>query len=270
LLGLQAANGAIVMPMEQPRRFRSGEGTGADDALTALHRAFAATGDGRLREELTVAYTDLALGLVQRFRSRRETREDLAQVAMIGLLHAVDRFDPERGTPFEAFAAVAITGELKRHVRDRTWLMRVPRYLKEGYLQVIRAADELTQSQGRSPTVPEISEYTGLSNEEVLEAMEVGHFQKPLSLDAPAEEGDDTLGNKVGGADAGFTAVERQDYLNALLARLPDRELRVLRLRFEDDLTQAEIAARLGVSQMQVSRLLARALTRLRIWSEDQ
>lgn len=235
----------------------------ADGHLDKLHALFAATRDDGVRAELAAAYDSFAVKMARRFPSRRETFEDLVQVARIGLLHALDRYEPDRGRPFLVFARVTISGELRRHVRDHTWGMRVPRSLQERYLEVVRAVDDLTQSGGRSPRIDEIVARVGLSDEDVLEAMELGRAQRPLSFDAPAA-GDDAPVLEPGTEDAGFAGVDQSDLLSGLVARLPERERLILRLRFAEEMTQAQIAARLGVSQMYVSRLLARTLTRMR------
>ncbi len=247
---------------------RSGAGDRASEAeLDLLHRRFAATRDARLRDDLVRAYAGFARSLARRFPARRERPEDLVQVALIGLLHAVDHFDPERDTPFLAFASASIFGHLKRHLRDNSWFLKTPRRLQQDYLMVMGAAEDLTHARGRSPTVAEIAEQTDLSEEEVLEAMEVGHARRPLSLDAPSDEPDDAsgaLGEQLGAADPNLAAVEQRALLHDLLARLPERDRLVLHLRFEADLTQAEIAARLGINQMYVSRVLTRTFSRLR------
>ncbi len=231
------------------------------EMLLELHRVFAESHDPEVRAELAGAYDEFALALARRFHTRRESAEDLAQVARIGLLHAIDRFDPDLERPFAVFARATITGELKRHVRDRTWVMRVPRSLQEHYLEVVRAADDLAQELGRSPVILEIAERTGLSEDHVLEAMELGAVQRPASLDAPAPDGK-TL--DPGSDDANLAAAEGRAYLMDVLARLPEREREILHLRFVDGLTQTQIGARMGVSQMYVSRMLSRTLDRLR------
>ncbi|MGH8975452.1 MAG: sigma-70 family RNA polymerase sigma factor [Acidimicrobiia bacterium] len=231
------------------------------EMLLELHRAYAADGDPDLRTELAAVYDQFALAVARRFHTRRESTEDLAQVARIGLLHAIDRFDPALERPFTVFARATIVGELKRHVRDRTWVMRVPRSLQEHYLEVVRAADDLAQELGRSPAILEVAERTGLSEDHVLEAMELGAVQRPAPLDAPLPDG---KALEPGTDDPGLAAAEGRVYLMGVLARLPDREREILHLRFVDGLTQTEIGARIGVSQMYVSRMLARTLTRLR------
>jgi len=230
---------------------------------TALHTAYAETGDPRLRHELFCAYQNLAFSLARRFPSRRESPEDLCQVACIGLLHAIDRFDPGRERPFLAFAHSTITGELKRHIRDHTWTRRVARSLQEHYLVTIRTVDDLTAELGRSPRLSEVTARSGLSADQVLEAMELGIHQYPVSLDVPT--GDGHRGRHDPPTDdRGVDWMESRALAGALLERLPEREQEILRLRFAEQLSQAEIAARVGVSQMHVSRLLARTLARLR------
>jgi RNA polymerase sigma-B factor len=236
---------------------------GDSQRLLRLHAQYAESADPALRTELAAAYDSFARALARRFPSRRETPEDLAQVARVGLLYALDRFDPGRGLPFIPFARATIVGELKRHVRDRTWPMRVSRTLQEHYLVVVRAVEELTQELGHSPRIPELATRAGLTDEQVLEAVELGEAQPPLSFDGPTGDTDGLMFDP-GSEDLAFGAVERRAVLDTLLARLSDRERLVLHLRFVDELTQAEIAKQLGVSQMNVSRLLARILATLR------
>ncbi|MGH8993688.1 MAG: sigma-70 family RNA polymerase sigma factor [Acidimicrobiia bacterium] len=232
------------------------------DALEELHRDYAAGGDPSVRDQLAAAYDEFALGLARKLHTRRDSTEDLAQVARVGLLQAIDRFDPDLERPFVAFAQATILGELKRHLRDRTWVMRVPRSLQEHYLEVVRAADDLAQELGRSPTVTEVADRTGLSEEHVLEAMELGAVQRPTSLDAPLLDG---RTSDPGVEDAGLAAVEGRTFFASLLSRVPEQERRILELRFVDGLTQTQIGLRLDVSQMYVSRVLTRTLDRLRV-----
>ena len=257
------------LPRTRPH-FTPSESTPAvhqrNEELLALHRAYAARRDAATREQLVAAYDDFARALARDFHTRREAIEDLTQVARLGLLQAIDRFDPDLERPFVVFARATIVGELKRHVRDRTWSMRVPRSLQEHYLLVVRAADELTQELGRSPVINEVATRAGLSGDHVVEAMELGAAQRLASLDVPLADG------KVpepGAEDPAFDAAEGRAFLNDILARLPEREQRILELRFVDGLTQTEIGARLGVSQMYVSRLLSRTLGRLRICAQS-
>lgn len=235
-------------------------------ALLELHRAFAANRDPGRRAELASTYDNFARALARDFHTRRESREDLTQVARIGLLQAIDRFDPGLQRPFVVFARATIMGELKRHVRDRTWAMRVPRSLQEYYLAVVRAADELTQDLGRSPLISEVAERTGLSADHVIEAIELGTAQCLTSLDAPLPHGKVP---ELGAEDPALDAAEGRAFLTHILSRLPEREQRILELRFLDGLTQTEIGMRLGVSQMYVSRMLARTVGRLRIAAQS-
>jgi RNA polymerase sigma-B factor len=227
-----------------------------------MHVTYALTRDRRLRDELLAHYDAFAVRIARTFSSRREDREDLVQVARIGLIHAVDRFDPKRERPFVAYAQVTITGELKRHIRDRTWRVRVPRSLQEQYLVVVRTVDDLTQESGRAPSIPELAARAGLSEEQVLEAMEVMHSATPLSLDQPAG-GDDGRTLDPAGEDGGFRRIDDQGTIARALSRLPERDRQIVLLRFEEELTQSQIAARLGVSQMCISRALSRTLRRM-------
>jgi len=237
-----------------------------DSARSQLHEAYAATGDPAIRAKLMASYDAFARSLALKFR-HRESVDDLMQVARIGLLHAIDRFDPELGRPFPLFARITITGELKRHIRDRTWSMRVPRSLQEDYLSVMRAVDELTGEQSDSPTIAALAERCGLSVDRVLEAMELRVSQRALSIDGPPVGASDDPIIEIGVEDNGFGQLENRELLEHLLARLPDRDRRIVELRFIDELTQSEIAAKVGVSQMCVSRVLARTIGRLRLWA---
>ncbi len=229
--------------------------------LLHLHVEYAQRRDPALRAELAGAYDSFALSVARQFHSRREAPEDLAQVARIGLLYALDRFEPARKVPFIPFARATIVGELKRHVRDRTWSMRVPRSLQERYLAVVRALEELTHELGRSPRISELAARAGLTDEQVLEAIELSDAQHPLSLDAPFGDGEGPWLDPAS-EDDGLGAVEGRALLDVLMARLSERERRILHLRFVEELTQAEIGARMGISQMHVSRLLRRAIDR--------
>jgi RNA polymerase sigma-B factor len=232
-----------------------------DEEIARLHAAFAVTRDPRLRAELVTHYDYLARSLARRFPSRRESREDLVQVARIGLIHAVDRFDPNRNRPFVAFARPTIMGELKRHVRDHTWGMRVPRSLQERYLDVVRSVDDLTQELGRAPRIPEVAARVGLNADQVLEAIGVDSANRIQSLDQPND-----VGRRLdpGEEESGLERVEERADLAALLQSLPEGTQRVLELRFFDELSQSEIGRRIGTSQMCVSRALAKTLAGLR------
>jgi RNA polymerase sigma-B factor len=224
------------------------------------------TRDRRLRDELVEEHVPLTKFLARRFVDRGEPLDDLLQVALLGLLKAVDRFDPGRGLRFSTFATPTIVGELKRHFRDRGWAVRVPRRVQELHVQLGRLVGSLSQDLGRSPTPLEIAARAGVPEEEVLEAMEAGGMYRLVSLDGSLTDDDDApeLSLQLGDEDAGFERVEQHSELSELLAVLPERERTIVVLRFFDGLTQSEIAARVGISQMHVSRLLSRSLDVLR------
>jgi RNA polymerase sigma-B factor len=228
---------------------------------------FAQTRDERVRAELIEAHLGLAEYLARRFNNRGEPLDDIVQVASTGLIKAVDRFEPERGLEFSTYATHTVVGELKRHFRDKGWAIRVPRRMQELHLRLSTLVSSLNQDLGRSPTIPEIAQAAGVSEEEVLEAMEAGQAYRFTSLDAPAPGGDDgggSLGSSIGHDDEGMVDVEHRVALSPLIAKLPARQQKILHLRFFEGLTQSEIAAQLGISQMHVSRLLARSLAQLR------
>ena len=224
---------------------------------------FAETKDPRLRDELVEAHLDLARQLARRFSNRGETYDDLAQVASIALIKSVDRFDPERGVEFSTFATRTVIGELKRHFRDRGWAIRAPRRIQELYLELGHVTESMTHDLGRPPTVSEMARETGVTEDAVLEAMEAGQSYRTSSIDAPDRQ-ETTMGSRLGEVDTGFSGTEDRLLLSVSLAKLPDRERTILQLRFVDGLTQSQIAARIGISQMHVSRLLAASLAKLR------
>jgi RNA polymerase sigma-B factor len=231
---------------------------------------YAATRDHTLRDELITAHMGLAEYLARRFTNRGEPLDDLVQVAALGLLKAVDRFDPERGLEFSTYATPTIVGELKRHFRDKGWAVRVPRRVQELHLRLGSVVSILSQELGRSPTIGEIAQSAAVSEEEVLEAIEAGHAYRFTSLDAPSGNDDEmSLSTELGAEDQGLIDSEHRVTLSPLIAQFPPRERMILHLRFFEGLTQSEIAARLGISQMHVSRLLARALAQLRTQAED-
>jgi len=229
-----------------------------------------AQGDLRAREELINRFLPLARRLAGRYRQSAEAQEDLEQVASLGLIKAIDRFDPALG-PFTRYAIPTIMGELKRHFRDKGWGMRVPRSLQEKSLRVNEAVAELSGRLGRSPSARDIATHTDLTLEEVLEALDASSAYSPAALDAPHpgdEDGTRTLGDSLGAVDPGHEHVDLGQPLAPAFRALPPREQTILKLRFVDDLTQSEIAARVGVSQMHVSRLLTRSLARLNAAAE--
>ena len=236
----------------------------ATNSENALLRRYAETGDAALKEELVGRFLPLARSLALRYRGASEQLEDLIQVASLGLVKALDGFDLERGRSFIAYAAPTILGELRRHFRDRVWDVRLPRGLQERTMAVSEAASQLSDDLGHTPTVPQIAERLGLDNEEVWEALQADEARRTLSLDVPQNRQDREslpMVETVGETEPGYDAVEAQ--LAADDAPLDERERRVLRLRFEQNLNQYEIGRRLGVSQMQVSRIMRRGLRKL-------
>jgi RNA polymerase sigma-B factor len=218
------------------------------------------------RHQLIAIHQPLVEHLARRFRNRGEPYDDLVQVATIGLIKAIDRYDPERGVEFSTYATPTIIGEIKRWFRDKGWAVRVPRRLQELRLEIGSATAALTQELGRSPTVAELAERIGTGEDEVLEGLESAAAYSTLSLDAP--EGGESDGPSVldmlGAEDEALEGVENREALKPLLAGLPERERRILLLRFFAGMTQSQIAIEVGISQMHVSRLLARTLVRLR------
>ncbi len=231
---------------------------------TDLLRRYAETGDPALKEELVRRFLPLARSLALRYRGASEQLEDLIQVASLGLVKALDGFDLERGRSFIAYAAPTILGELRRHFRDRVWEVRLPRGLQERTMAVNEAAGALSDELGATPTVSQIATRLNLDDEEISEALQADEARRTLSLDVPRNRQDSEsvpMVETVGQTEPGYDAVEAQ--LAAEEASLDERERRVLKLRFQDDLNQYEIGRRLGVSQMQVSRIMRRALRKL-------
>ena len=222
----------------------------------------------RARDELVTLHLPLVHFLARRFRDRGEPLDDLVQVGTIGLIKAVDRFDPERGVEFSTYATPTIVGEIKRHFRDKGWAIRVPRRLQELRISLGQATAELSQKSGRAPTVAELAAHLGISEDDVIEGLEGAPAYSTTSLDAHAggDDGDDapSLADRLGTDDLDLEAVEYRESLKPLLAALPSRERRILALRFFHGMTQSEIAAEVGISQMHVSRLLAKSLATLR------
>ncbi|GAA2642205.1 RNA polymerase sigma factor SigF [Paractinoplanes durhamensis] len=219
----------------------------------------------RARDEAIEAWLPLARHLANRYSGRGEPVDDLNQVAVMGLIKAIDRFDPDRGIEFAGFAIPTIVGELKRHFRDRTWSIRVPRRLQELRLAITGANSALSHTLGRSPTVADIAAHLEISEEDVLEGLEGARAYNSTSLSTPAnEDGSTTLGDTLGGEDDGFELAELRVALGPALARLDEREQKIISLRFYGNLTQSEIADQVGISQMHVSRLLTKALAKLR------
>jgi RNA polymerase sigma-B factor len=238
----------------------------------ALFARLRATRDPRAREALVERYMPLVRSMAMRYVRSAEPLDDLMQVASLGLVKAVDRFDNERDIAFSSYAVPTILGEIKRHFRDRTWSVRVPRGLQEMSAKVDRAVAALAEA-GRQPSVQEIALHLEVDEEEVLEALQAGNAYRALSFETPrggatADDDVGTLADAVGTVEDGFDRAEDRATLETLMETISEREREALRLRFDEDMTQAEIGAIIGVSQMQVSRIIRQALTRLRTAGE--
>jgi RNA polymerase sigma-B factor len=238
-----------------------------DSMLMLLHELPADdAGRAKLRDDIICAWSPLARRLAARFRNRGEDLDDLIQVAMLGLINAVDRFDPAKGLPFVHYAVPTILGELKRHFRDRAWALHVHRSLQELHLAVCRAVPELSQRLQRTPTAQDIADYLDVQIDDVLQGMQCATAYTARSLNTPVTSSDTQteLGELVGDVDRDMEMLPDRQALRQALQTLPEREREILQLRFVDNLTQSEIASKIGVSQMHVSRLLARAFVKLR------
>ena len=255
----------------RPRTNRTGahrvpahEGRDAEDQLLA---AYAQTREPALLEELTQRFMPLARRLAARYRGGREPYEDLVQVASVGLVNALSRFDPERGVAFSSFAAPTILGELRRHFRDRGWSVHVSRNLQERIASVDKAITEMPAKLGRAPSVREIAKKLDLSEEDVLEAMEAAEAHHAASLNELFNGVDGESGSlleRLPSEEAGYELVEYGASIESALARLPERDRYILHLRFVEDRTQTEIATRVGCSQMHISRILRATIDKLR------
>jgi RNA polymerase sigma-B factor len=241
------------------------------DHLTPLLEEYAALDPDdprreRLRDELVKGYLPVAQHIARRFAHRGEPLDDLTQVATVGLINAIDRFDPGKGGEFFSFAVPTISGEVRRHFRDQSWSMRVPRRLKDMHVSINGAVSELSQTLGRAPRPTEIAQRLDLPVNEVLEGLEAAEAYRSSSLDEmlSSEDGSATVGELVGEADDELDRVDYREALRPLLADLAPRERTIVMLRFFGNLTQTQIANEVGISQMHVSRLLAQTLTRLR------
>ena len=234
------------------------------DLFTRYH----VDGDALAREQLVERFLPLARQLARRYQRAGEPLDDLLQVASMGLIKAIDRIDPEREIAFSSYAVPTILGEIKRHFRDRTWAVRVPRDLQELTLKVDRLVGTLSEELRRQPSVKELAAAVGADEEQVLEALQAGGAYRAISIDAPRGSSSDeevsTLADSVGVDEDGFDRAEERATLAHLLTTVTPREREVLRMRFEEDMTQAEIGEVIGVSQMQVSRVIRQALSRLR------
>jgi RNA polymerase sigma-B factor len=241
------------------------------EELRRLHREYRATADpatrDRIRERLVEGYRSLVYFLARKFMNRGEPLDDIVQVGFLGLIKAIERFDPELGNEFTTFATPTVTGEIKRYFRDKGWAIRFPRRLQELYQQVVRMNEDLKKELGRTPRVAEIAERLKVSEEEVLEAMEMSPAHAPMSLNATiGSDGDDgrSLFESIGNADPNLERVEMRDVLRRAMAHLTPRERSIMAMRFYDEMSQSEIAKKLGISQMHVSRLQRAALDHLR------
>jgi RNA polymerase sigma-B factor len=250
------------IPVRQPVRRAAGYHDRPDRELfTRLKR----DGDERARSELVVRFIGLARSVGCRYRHPSEPDDDLCQVAAVGLVKAIDRYDPDRGVGFAAFAIPTMLGEVRRHLRDRSWAVRPPRDLQELSLRVEHATDRLTSDLGRHATVEDLAEHLAVSDRDVLEALQAGAARRPVSLSAPCHEagGHFVLGDVLSEEERGFARAERDATIVRLLAYLTPRERAVLTLRYRCDLTQAQIGEIVGVSQTQVSRIVHRAVEKL-------
>jgi RNA polymerase sigma-B factor len=259
-----AARSPVRPPRLRPLRQASDPPARDDRTLFVQYRR---TGDARYREQLVARFLPLAHHLARRYLRGGESLDDLVQVASLGLVKAIDRFDPRRETAFTSFAVPTIAGELKRHFRDKGWFVRVPRDLQELALRVERTGEQMATRLGRLPTPTELADELDITVERVLEAREAIGAHYAVSLDRPREDGEDdeSIGDAIGAEDSGYGRAEDAASVQRLARGvLTDRERELLRLRFEQDLTQAEIGTRLGVSQMHVSRMLRSAVERLR------
>jgi RNA polymerase sigma-B factor len=235
---------------------------------TLLFERWQRDGDRHAREALAERFMPLARSLARRYLGAQEPIEDLIQVAYLGLIKAIDRFDATRGNGFPAYAVPTILGELRRHFRDTGWAVHVPRSSQERALEVERAGEALTSCDGRAPTVGEIAQYLECAQEEVLDALQVTRARGAVSLDAPRPGGEDgelePRSESIGSDDEAYELVEERSAVTHALASLSAREQRVVRLRFEQEMTQSQIAAEVGLSQMQISRVLRYSLERMR------
>lgn len=239
-----------------------------EDKIAALFREYQRSHSTKIRDRLTLIHMNLVRFLAGKFANRGEPLEDLIQVGTIGLLNAIDRYDPDRGTKFSTYATPTIMGEIKRYFRDKSWNLKVPRHLQELNWQATKAVEQLSQQLGRSPTLQEIAKHIGATEEETIEAIELGNAHETVSLDTKLTlEGDTvplTHGEMIGGEDVGLQNVENFEDLRLAIEHLDDREKAIILFRFFSDLSQTEVAKRLNISQMHVSRLQAKALQRLK------
>lgn len=274
-LPTQAGSASPARPATAPNGSRRSSRGEYDHLLPMLveHAALDGADPRRraLRDQLVRGHLPVAQHIARRFSRRGEPEEDLEQVATLGLINAVDRYDPSRGTDFLSYAVPTITGEVRRHFRDQAWSMRVPRRLKDLNVTLSAAMSTMSQHLGRAPNAAELAEHLDLSKEEVLEALEASQAYRSGSLDELLVDDPDsgTVSDLLGEADAALDQVEYRQSLAPLLEALPQRERTIIMLRFFRNMTQSQIAAEVGISQMHVSRLLARTLGQLRVGLGD-
>ncbi|WP_419998085.1 RNA polymerase sigma factor SigF [Streptomyces boninensis] len=256
----------LTRASQRPERHDPRDRSGARDMFYELRKLPPGTPEyAELRNRLVQMHLPLVEHLARRFRNRGEPLDDLTQVATIGLIKSVDRFDPDRGVEFSTYATPTVVGEIKRHFRDKGWAVRVPRRLQELRLSLTSATAELSQRHGRAPTVHELAEKLEITEEEVLEGLESANAYSTLSLDVPdTDDESPAVADNLGGEDEALEGMAHRESLKPLLEELPPREKKILLLRFFGNMTQKQIAEEVGMSQMHVSRLLARTLAKLR------
>ena len=248
------------------------------EELRALHRRYRDSKDpaerDRLRAQLVDAYHDFVYFLARKFQNRGEPLDDIVQVGYLGLIKAIERFDPDLGFEFTTFATLTVAGEIKRHFRDKGTAIRFPRRLQELHQSVVRINEQMKNELGREPTVQELAERLSVTPEDVTEAMEMGPAYVPLSLDQPIGSADGqesrVVAEQIGSEDPELDRVEMRDLLNRAMVHLTPRERSIMAMRFYDQLSQSEIARRLGISQMHVSRLQRAALEQLRKYVPEE
>jgi RNA polymerase sigma-B factor len=248
------------------------------EELRALHRRYRDTTDTaekeRIREQLVNAYHDFVYFLARKFQNRGEPLDDIVQVGYLGLIKAIERFDPDLGFEFTTFATLTVAGEIKRHFRDKGTAIRFPRRLQELHQSVVRVNEQMKNELGREPTVQELAERLGVTPDDVTEAIEMGPAYVPLSLDQPvgSSDGQDSraVADQIGSLDPELDRVEMRDVLDRAMEHLTPRERSIMAMRFYEQMSQSEIARRLGISQMHVSRLQRAALEQLRKYVPDE
>lgn len=248
------------------------------DELRELHRRYKETTDpaerDRIRARLVDAYHDFVYFLARKFIHRGEPLEDIAQVGYLGLIKAIERFDPDLGYEFTTFATLTVAGEIKRHFRDKGTAIRFPRRLQELHQSVLSVNEQMKNELGREPTVTELAERLGVTPDDVTETMEMGPAYVPVSLDQPIAAGDGqesrSVAEQIGGADPELDRVEMRDVLERAMENLTPRERAIMAMRFYEQMSQSEIARRLGISQMHVSRLQRAALEQLRKYLPEE